>query len=35
MGRFTKCPKAPTKTFRGTSANGKFEKCGTAGAKPV
>jgi hypothetical protein len=36
QGPLTKCPpKAPAKTVRCKSANGKFAKCGTAGVKPV
>ncbi len=35
-GKFIKCAaKAPAKATRCKSANGKFAKCGTPGAKPV
>ena len=35
-GKFIKCPpKAPEKAARCKSANGRFAKCGTPGAKPA
>lgn len=35
-GKFIKCPTtAPVKVTRCKAANGKFEKCGTPGAKPI
>lgn len=35
-GKFIKCPPSPAaKATRCKLANGKFAKCGTAGAKPI